>query len=385
MASPATKKRRTFFKSNLAFLPTISSSSPKPAIISRDKILAPLLDADLRRDSTPASDKALRARKPRISDESTATTASADQPGADENFDGEEELQKALFVQRKPRVVVKKYGRPRKTAPKTVRRIAVSTRPVRNKLRVIPSAPTSAPLRKVRISTPVTPPKRARGNASTAQSSNERLALAMQQAMRATVGGRTAPYERVPVWSEPGEGDEKPGSRAQVKRGRPAKGTTRRSVRGRVVRAGRKRKQPETETEEEESDESSEEEIKSPAKRRDIKSKEYMTSGFYCQDPNPESPFKLVNRVLNQASSKASGSGRRGKGKPQKLSIERITFPPMPYYEGQKKFLEEENEFVLPFHIHAEVISGILDGKKKPTPYQKLRGSECCDLSLMPL
>ncbi|WRT65156.1 uncharacterized protein IL334_002099 [Kwoniella shivajii] len=129
--------------------------------------------------------------------------------------------------------------------------------------------------------------------------------------------------------------------------------------------------------------------------------KKYMTAGFYCQDPDPPISKQLVNKVLSiraqeqklnmksnakSASSAAVKPARitRGKGQvkstknTQKTAViaqERPIFPPLPYDHGYDLFFGREHDFTLPYNIIKEKEDGKLDGKKRPTPFQKLRAN----------
>jgi hypothetical protein len=113
--------------------------------------------------------------------------------------------------------------------------------------------------------------------------------------------------------------------------------------------------------------------------------KAYMTSGMYCQDATAKSPHKLINKVLErrkadlaQLRAAAKGKSRAPRSPPAVSASAHAppTFPPLPYDHGYAHFFEQEHEFKLPFNIQHEAESGALDGKKKPTPYQKIRGSK---------
>lgn len=105
--------------------------------------------------------------------------------------------------------------------------------------------------------------------------------------------------------------------------------------------------------------------------------KSFQESGMYCQDDHAKSPYKLISRVLfrREAEEKAK---QRQKIHPdiQVQIINRPTFPPLPYDHGYKLFFDEIHDFVLPFDIRREAENGILDGKKKPAPYSKLKASK---------
>ena len=273
-------------------------------------------------------------------------------------------------------------------------------------------------------------PDSVRNKAQVAQNSNERLALAMQQSMRATLNDRQRPYDRVPVWAAPrleptnksvpagskAGARGKAGVRLKPKRlgrsGRQVKIVTKRGV-GQTKRVkvtlkvpvGMKRKAKDIESDSEEMRESAgDETIEQPGAENKNgvakgkgkgMSKEYMTAGFYCQNANAKSPHKLINKVLAQrnlvkASSRAKAKGKgkeevaaaprkrrsRGVAAPTEDQEEKISFPPMPYDFGYSHLLGQRHDFVLPFDIYQEAQTGQLDGKKRPAPYQKIRGSE---------
>jgi hypothetical protein len=100
------------------------------------------------------------------------------------------------------------------------------------------------------------------------------------------------------------------------------------------------------------------------------KGKQYMTAGFYCQDANAKSPYKLINKILG---TKKGGSRRNVAAS---TGIGGLSFPPLPYDHGYEHFFGREHDFVLPFNIHNAASNGALNDKKKPAPYQKVRGSE---------
>ena len=264
----------------------------------------------------------------------------------------------------------------------------------------------------------------------------------MQLSMRATIGGRDRPYMRVPVWSEPHHETKTVKIKAPAKR--PSHMTARQKASvaaaaakvkkerqgprtvavAKTMRARQqtkskgkgKQKQEEYENEiedemdeleeevdelEEEVDEYEEEQpttCKSIGKEKEKAGssktdKEYMSSGFYCQDANVKSPFKLINRVLNRASpSRTKGvggvGGKKGKKRgdrtrPSSKGGVQVTFPPLPYDHGYQHFFEQEHEFILPYNIQKAAQSGALNDKKKPAPYQKIRGSESSPASLL--
>lgn len=142
---------------------------------------------------------------------------------------------------------------------------------------------------------------------------------------------------------------------------------------------------------------------KGKAKRRNgPDGKEYKAAGFYCQNTNAKSPHKLVNKVLKrrevvkEIDAKRKVKGRKkvkGKSKGKERGRAKVTvvpatpistsdhsFPPLPHDHGCDPLFEQEHDFVLPFDIHQEAESESLDGKKKPNPYQKLRGSQSISL-----
>lgn len=102
------------------------------------------------------------------------------------------------------------------------------------------------------------------------------------------------------------------------------------------------------------------------------KGKQYMNAGFYCQDANAKSPFKLVNKILG---TKKNGTKRTAAA--ISAGTSGLSFPPLPYDHGYEHFFGREHDFVLPFNIHNAASNGALNDKKKPAPYQKVRGSEC--------
>lgn len=111
------------------------------------------------------------------------------------------------------------------------------------------------------------------------------------------------------------------------------------------------------------------------------KKKDFMSAGIYCQDPDPNSPRKLVNRVLSRRHAELTAA--RKKGRAAALAAngagndeERPVFPPMPYDYGETHFFEQQHEFVLPYDIQWEAENGTLDAKKRPDAYQRIRQSE---------
>ncbi|WVN88881.1 uncharacterized protein L203_104096 [Cryptococcus depauperatus CBS 7841] len=144
--------------------------------------------------------------------------------------------------------------------------------------------------------------------------------------------------------------------------------------------------------------------------------KEYMTSGLYCQFNDPKSEEMLVNRVLKireeEQAAKRLTQMKKAKGgrvrprtsipsrrsarntrarnnaandegarvKQDKklrdgtspLKVDRPTFPPLPYDFGYNYFFGQEHDFELPFDIRMNGRSGLLNDKKKPTHFQKI-------------
>ncbi|WVQ97715.1 hypothetical protein IAU59_004829 [Kwoniella sp. CBS 9459] len=144
--------------------------------------------------------------------------------------------------------------------------------------------------------------------------------------------------------------------------------------------------------------------------RPKVPKKEYMTAGFYCQDPHPSVTRQLVNQVLrirsaeskaniakqkliasslSSASSSAAVRATRtrvaegasavapGKGQSPAVPIiaDRLSFPPLPYDHGYDLFFHQQHDFELPFNIRFEAENGLLVRKAKPTAFQKLRGN----------
>lgn len=97
--------------------------------------------------------------------------------------------------------------------------------------------------------------------------------------------------------------------------------------------------------------------------------KTYMEAGFYNQGEG--TPHKLVNRILQRHEAEAKLDTSR-----ITLDINRPTFPPLPYDYGFEWFFGQEHDFVLPYNIQQESEGGILDGKRKPAPFQWIRNSE---------
>lgn len=102
--------------------------------------------------------------------------------------------------------------------------------------------------------------------------------------------------------------------------------------------------------------------------------KRYMEAGFYCQDDFAKSPHKLVSKILLRREAESQVKQRKG----QMLfrpDLNRPAFPPLPYDYGNELFFGSQHDFVLPFNIRLEAENGLLDGKKKPAAYSKLRAS----------
>lgn len=299
MPVPAVKKRRTFFSSNLPFLPKIPASS-RPATTPSERVLAALGPPVVRH---PSSERPVRVRKQVRNDQPVETEKA--KPGPKEPTS--------------PRI-----PRP----PRTTSKPLIPVKPARKLPVVVATRRANASSRA--------------DKAQSAQSTNSKLSAAMEMAMRSTISGRAKPYMRDNTWtvmSVPpmGKGKEK---------------------------------------------------VRAPGGK-----KEYMAAGFYCQNANAKSPHKLVSKVLkkHQVVKKVK---RRGKGKKverpkrggvaaqastteEKENAENAenAFPPLPYDHGYDHFFGKEHEFVLPYNIQWEAENGSLDGKKKPMPYQKLRGS----------
>jgi len=309
VSDPGAKKRRTFFSSNLPFLPKIAGTS-RPATTPSDKVLAALLPP-VSRDPSP--ERQSRARKQVRKDEELHQAASLDMvPPAD---------------------LPKQPTPPRITRP--IRTSASSkSLVVEPKASSVPWRKPSAVITNRRASAPVRTTK-----AQTAQSTNSKLSAALEMAMRSTISGRATPYMRDNTWNVMTVTSAKARGKIKEKEGAP----------------GRK--------------------------------KEYMSAGFYCQDADAVSPHKLVSKVLRRQKvlQKVQGKGK-GKGKevvrPKHAAAQATTgsdhdlsFPPLPYDHGHDHFFGQEHEFVLPYNIQWEAENGSLDGKKKPTPFQKIRGS----------
>jgi hypothetical protein len=102
-----------------------------------------------------------------------------------------------------------------------------------------------------------------------------------------------------------------------------------------------------------------------------------MEAGFYCQDDFAKSPHKLVSKVLMRREAESKLKSKYPKANAAyRPELNRPAFPPLPYDYGYELFFGEQHDFVLPFNIRSESENGLLDGKKKPAPYSKLRASE---------
>ncbi|WWD00163.1 hypothetical protein V866_007071 [Kwoniella sp. B9012] len=130
--------------------------------------------------------------------------------------------------------------------------------------------------------------------------------------------------------------------------------------------------------------------------------KEYMTAGFYCQDPHPPSTKQLHNKILSIRKAESKNTKNQSKSKKVDIPVGRstrskqasssttikqtnasasqdkqkdtatVTFPPLPYDHGYDLFFNQEHEFTLPYNIMKEKLDGKLDGKKKPMAYSKI-------------
>jgi hypothetical protein len=110
--------------------------------------------------------------------------------------------------------------------------------------------------------------------------------------------------------------------------------------------------------------------------------KKFMKAGFYCQDDHAKSPYKLVSRVLFRREAEEKAKSRQIINKDIQVQIiNRPSFPPLPYDYGYKLFFDEIQDFCLPYDIRKEADEGLLDGKKKPAHYFKLKASKW---SIMP-
>jgi hypothetical protein len=109
------------------------------------------------------------------------------------------------------------------------------------------------------------------------------------------------------------------------------------------------------------------------------KKKDFMSSGMYCQDPDPNSPRKLVNRVLSRRHAELKAARKKGRSNETESAEgegSRDVFPPMPYDYGEELFFQQEHEFALPYDIHWAAENGSLDLQKRPEAYQRIRQSE---------
>ncbi|WWD08091.1 hypothetical protein V865_006202 [Kwoniella europaea PYCC6329] len=134
--------------------------------------------------------------------------------------------------------------------------------------------------------------------------------------------------------------------------------------------------------------------------------KEYMTAGFYCQDPHPPSTRQLHNKILSIRKTESKNTKNQSKSKKIDIPVGRstrskqassssttttttttkktnasaskdeqkvsVSFPPLPYDHGYDLFFNQEHEFTLPYNIMKEKLDGKLDGKKKPMAYSKI-------------
>ncbi|KAL7424382.1 hypothetical protein Q5752_000064 [Cryptotrichosporon argae] len=108
--------------------------------------------------------------------------------------------------------------------------------------------------------------------------------------------------------------------------------------------------------------------------------KEFMAAGLYCQDATPPPDRTLVSRA---AAASDAPSIPRGRKRTSTASASASTsadgqassFPPLPLDHGYRKFFETEHEFQLPYNIMWESERGVLDGKKRPPLFQKLRSN----------
>jgi len=353
------KKRRSFFSSNLALMPQLSTPPTRAPVAPRAQVLAAL--------SAPEDVPANRRNVPRAKAPDAATPTDTPVP-----------VETPRRRRRSPPPPLTPITTSSVTTGGHRLRDRSSIKPVAVLEPLTPGDDETKPgvllktsIRKPKPTTPQTSlfetktPKT--GKDAHAQSVNERLSQMMLASMRATIQGRTHMYERVPVYTKGKRSKEASSKRSfpltarqkakqkakdvveEVEEVRPVKG------RGKAVEpkgkgADAKGKEATTTTE----------------------NKEYMTSGFYCQDANAKSPFKLVNKVLGQS----AGPSKLGKRKAATQLTKDLSFPPLPYDHGFEHFFGKEHDFVLPYNIHKDATSGALNDKKKPAPYQKIRASE---------
>ena len=236
--------------------------------------------------------------------------------------------------------------------------------------------------------TVTTPPGRVAARENRAQSSNERLSMLMEDSMRASIGGREAPYQRIPVYeghvvrnsagvsprnlSHKAKGKQR-ATAVKVERTSPGSGKARSSHKGRQqIQQSTKGKT----------------QVKVEPGSRPSEMKQYLTAGVYCQDASAKSPHKLVSRILTHAGpSNSVVESKKGKSKAKTNKLSNtdkgrgFVFPPLPYDYGYELFFGQEHDFVLPYDIHNEAVCGTLNAKKKPAPYHKIRSSESLRLS----
>ncbi|ODN75230.1 hypothetical protein L202_06423 [Cryptococcus amylolentus CBS 6039] len=171
------------------------------------------------------------------------------------------------------------------------------------------------------------------------------------------------------------------------------------------------------------SDEDTAEEAK-PAPKPQRVSKSYLSSGLYCQEEKPITSQTLVARVLkareeeNKADKLRKAEERKTKGRrsepmrpteegvrttrarvslsssarpPQMptevdpkndvkkdsvtVQTDRPILPPLPYDFGYTLFFGKQHDFELPYNIKEEFAKGVLDGKKKPDGFTKIRAN----------
>jgi hypothetical protein len=198
--------------------------------------------------------------------------------------------------------------------------------------------------------------------AETAHSTNEALVQAMEMAMRASIAGPEKPYTRGKIWSvgEHLESDDGPPQRGKSGRAVRSFGKGKVGLKNRkITRKGKAKAKEETSDEEEvegenesgdEEDESESEEeamakpnVEVPAQPKD-KKKEYMTAGFYCQNPDARASQNLVSRVLKRREddqAKEANPVEPESSRPKrtttlaaKQASETNVFPPLPYVHG---------------------------------------------------
>ena len=345
------KKRRSFFSSQLS-LPTVhpTPSSSRPSNVPRAQVLAALSAPEEVVQTAPRP-----RREAKIKAVETLSTPKPDEPSGSRRS-----------ARQPPPPKSNPESQTRSLRQRSVKELKEPDSGASTPLLRSPSH-TNASKRKSSRQVPVPISNKGKEKASTkdenAQSVNERLSLMMMQSMRATIGGREKPYERVPVLQR---------SRKQAKRVRrnvlpPLKRRSALTSLSARQKAKQKAKEDEEESEEEVTDDEPE---VTPKKAQPTK--KFMNSGFYCQDANAQSPYKLVNKVLGQ------GYSRKGKSKNLLPNAKKggMSFPPLPYDHGYDHFFGKEHDFLLPYDIHKEATNGALNDKKKPAPYQKIRGSE---------